>query len=179
VRRLTSCLSKTPSLVITPKENLWHCLGACQAGGSVIDWVMRSEGFTFRHAIELLREGLPAAAISSQAPSRPPRFGACRQRWPRTDQEVLRQVVGFYHQTLLESPEAVRFLESRGLSCGTWRRAFSSATRTGPRATGCPGQLDRVLLQPRDSAFMQPCFDNLRAAAVSLSKGQCASTEMD
>jgi len=32
---------KTPSLVITPKTNLWHCLGACQMGGSVIDWVMK------------------------------------------------------------------------------------------------------------------------------------------
>jgi DNA primase len=28
---------KTPSLVITPSKNLWHCLGACRAGGSVID----------------------------------------------------------------------------------------------------------------------------------------------
>jgi len=33
-----------PSLVISPKKNLWHCLGACRAGGSVIDWVMRAEG---------------------------------------------------------------------------------------------------------------------------------------
>ena len=32
---------KTPSLVITPAKNLWHCLGACQAGGTVIDWVIR------------------------------------------------------------------------------------------------------------------------------------------
>jgi len=31
-----------PSLVITPSKNLWHCLGACQAGGSVIDWVRPS-----------------------------------------------------------------------------------------------------------------------------------------
>jgi DNA primase len=23
-----------PSLVISPGKNLWHCLGACQAGGS-------------------------------------------------------------------------------------------------------------------------------------------------
>ncbi len=30
-----------PSLVVSPKKNLWHCLGACQSGGSVIDWVMR------------------------------------------------------------------------------------------------------------------------------------------
>jgi DNA primase len=28
---------RSPSLVITPDKNLWHCLGACQAGGSVVD----------------------------------------------------------------------------------------------------------------------------------------------
>ena len=44
-----------PSLVISPQKNLWHCLGACQTGGSVIDWVMRAEGVSFRHAVELLR----------------------------------------------------------------------------------------------------------------------------
>ncbi|MBL8242537.1 MAG: hypothetical protein JNM66_34240 [Bryobacterales bacterium] len=32
------------SLVITPDKNLWHCLGACQAGGSAIDWTMRAHG---------------------------------------------------------------------------------------------------------------------------------------
>lgn len=37
-----------PSLVISPGKNLWHCLGACQAGGTVIDWVMKSEGVSFR-----------------------------------------------------------------------------------------------------------------------------------
>ncbi len=28
---------KTPSLVVTPSKNLWHCLGACQQGGTAID----------------------------------------------------------------------------------------------------------------------------------------------
>jgi DNA primase len=27
---------RTPSLVVTPTKNLWHCLGACQIGGTVI-----------------------------------------------------------------------------------------------------------------------------------------------
>ena len=34
---------RTPSLVITPGKNLWHCLGACGTGGTAIDWVMRAE----------------------------------------------------------------------------------------------------------------------------------------
>ena len=54
---------KTPSLVVTPAKNLWHCLGACQVGGTVIDWVMRAEGISFRHAVELLQnDALPLVA---------------------------------------------------------------------------------------------------------------------
>lgn len=33
---------REPSLVITPGKNLWHCFGACAAGGSVIDDVFMS-----------------------------------------------------------------------------------------------------------------------------------------
>jgi DNA primase len=47
---------KTPSLVITPAKNLWHCMGACSMGGTAIDWVMKAEGISFRHAVELLRK---------------------------------------------------------------------------------------------------------------------------
>jgi DNA primase len=46
---------KTPSLVVSPKANLWHCLGKCNVGGSTIDWVMRTKGVSFRHAVELLK----------------------------------------------------------------------------------------------------------------------------
>src|SRR5213082_1315443 len=42
---------RTPSLIVTPKTNLWHCMGACNMGGSVIDWVMKTEGVSFRHAV--------------------------------------------------------------------------------------------------------------------------------
>ena len=46
----------SPSLVISPDKNLWHCMGACQEGGSVIDWVMKSEGVSLRHALEILKQ---------------------------------------------------------------------------------------------------------------------------
>ncbi len=54
-----------PSLVISPKNNLWHCLGACQTGGSVIDWVMKAEGISFRHAVELLQADYQPLAAGS------------------------------------------------------------------------------------------------------------------
>lgn len=43
-----------PSLIVTPAKNLWHCF-SCQMGGGPIDWVMRIQGISFRHATELLR----------------------------------------------------------------------------------------------------------------------------
>ncbi|MBK8186896.1 MAG: hypothetical protein IPK77_06420 [Cellvibrio sp.] len=32
--------------MITPKSNLFNCFG-CGAGGSVIDWVMKTQGVSF------------------------------------------------------------------------------------------------------------------------------------
>src|SRR5271154_5314299 len=56
---------KTPSLIVTPEKNLWHCLGACQTGGSVIDWVMRTKGVSFRYAVELLKSNHPSLAAGA------------------------------------------------------------------------------------------------------------------
>lgn len=53
---------KTPSFVVSPETNLWHCLGACGVGGSVIDWVMKTQGVSFRHAVELLKVDLSSLA---------------------------------------------------------------------------------------------------------------------
>ena len=80
--------------MITPEKNLWHCLGACQAGGSVIDWVMRAEGVSFRHAVELLAGGACLrAAGASRAPAREVDGDeAARRRSTREadDEELLR-----------------------------------------------------------------------------------------
>ena len=108
---------RTPSLVITPSKNLWHCLGACNTGGTVIDWVMRAEGISFRHAVELLKaDHLPLAAD----PIQPVKHGTVRKLPPPVardadERELLLQVVGYYNETLKQSPEAMKYLESRGL----------------------------------------------------------------
>ncbi len=109
---------KTPSLVVTPAKNLWHCLGACRTGGSSIDWVMKAEGVSFRHAVELLR----ADAVNGKpgAWGRPVKTGTVRKLPAAVvpdadDAALLRQVVDYYHQTLKESPEALAYLEKRGL----------------------------------------------------------------
>lgn len=132
---------KTPSLVISPKANLWHCLGACQAGGSVIDWVMRFEGVSFRAAVELLRAHMGAApgldevpALARiepsmldeiedlpRSPSGPSKgYGKMLQAQASVianadDQVLLDRVIGYYHEALKQSPEALAYLAKRGL----------------------------------------------------------------
>jgi DNA primase len=109
---------RTSSLSVTPETNLWHCLGACHSGGDVIAWVMKTRGVSFRHAVELLKENHPSLAAGD---GRVVRKGTtAKLESPVTadadDQQTLREVVSFYHETLKESPEALRYLESRGLA---------------------------------------------------------------
>ena len=107
---------KEPSLVITPTKNLWHCLGACQCGGSVIDWVMRLEGVSFRHAVELLmNDYCPSLAANPVKRSTVPKLAAPIES-DMADQQLLNQVIDYYHETLKQSPDALAYLEKRGIA---------------------------------------------------------------
>jgi DNA primase catalytic core len=103
------------SLVVTVPKNLFHCFG-CGAAGGPIDWVMRFQGVSFRHAVELLRADFALPAVAA-APAR--QGSAHLLPSPVTldadDQALLRQVVGYYQETLKDCPEAQDYLRSRGL----------------------------------------------------------------
>jgi DNA primase catalytic core len=100
---------KTPSLIVSPKKNLYHCMG-CGAAGSVIDWVMQAEGLSFPRACERL--------ASMRIPNRK-KSEAKTARSPidvdAEDEALLAEVAGYYHQTLLEGEKAIAYLERRGL----------------------------------------------------------------
>jgi DNA primase catalytic core len=126
---------KTPSLVVTPAKNLWHCLGACQAGGTVIDWVIKAEGISFRHAVELLQNDYQPLVASSGAP---PAKHSTVKKLPMPiaadaeDAKLLVQVIEYYHETLLASPEALGYLNRRGIGSDdaikTFKLGFANRT---------------------------------------------------
>jgi DNA primase catalytic core len=149
---------RTPSLVITPAKNLWHCLGACQTGGSVIDWVMRAEGVSFRHAVELLaNDSLPLAAAAASSP--PPKRSTVR-KLPTPlarddDAKLMIQVIEYYHETLLGNPEALDYLKRRGIgseeAIKTFKLGFANRTlgyrlpeSTRVEGAALRGQLQRL-----------------------------------
>jgi DNA primase catalytic core len=115
---------RTPSLMVTPKKNLWSCKGACQVGGSPIDWIMKRDGVSFVRAVQALRLFAQRASRASEAPSAEttpaaPSLEAATDDAPseRTADDVacLEEVAAYYHRALLESPRALEYLEARGL----------------------------------------------------------------
>ena len=108
----------TPSLSVTPAKNLFNCFG-CGAGGGVIDWVMKREGVSFRHAVELLKDGAPVgptpATSAGPVKATTVRRLAAPVSFDADDQALLNQVASYYHETLKQSPEAMAYLASRGL----------------------------------------------------------------
>ncbi|MCL6388882.1 DNA primase, partial [Pectobacterium carotovorum subsp. carotovorum] len=108
---------KTPSCVITPSKNLYHCFG-CGASGSVLDWLQQTERLTYPQTLVRLRElaGTPSSLAAVPVPASPP-----VARTPLSDldddgQALLHQVIDFYHHNLLNNPEAQQWLVSRGLN---------------------------------------------------------------
>jgi DNA primase len=109
---------RTPSLVVTPGKGLWHCLGACGVGGSAIDWIMRTRKVGFRHAVEVLREINGAGVVTggtAPAPSSLPKRLPAPVSFDADDRALLLQVTDYYHQRLKQTPDALAYLQKRGI----------------------------------------------------------------
>ena len=108
---------KTPSFVVFPDNQSWHCFGACAAGGDVFSFVMKRENLDFGEALERL-----AARAGVQLQPRSEQRSADEQHLDR-----LRQIVGdaatYFNYLLNRAGEAViarDYLERRGLLPATW-----------------------------------------------------------
>ena len=102
------------SLVVTPARNLWHCFG-CQIGGGPIDWVMKARGVSFRHAVELLRNGECSGVAAARVKRGSVRALAPPVAFDAGDQALLEQTIAYYHERLKQTPEALAYLARRGL----------------------------------------------------------------
>jgi DNA primase catalytic core len=102
-----------PSLVLTPSRGLWHCLGACQAGGTVIDWVMKAEGLDFREAVDkLLAEFFPLEAASLVRRAAVTEL-SCPLDLEADDQALLNQYADFCHALFKTTAEPKEYVAKR------------------------------------------------------------------
>lgn len=103
-----------PSLVVNRQKNVWNCLGACGKGGDVIQWVMHAERASFRHAVELLTSGVTGTGGGKKFTTE--RKLDCPLATDADDAALLTSVVEYYHQRLKQSPQALEYLQTRGIT---------------------------------------------------------------
>jgi DNA primase len=100
-----------PSFVVYPETASFHCFG-CRVSGDVIDFVRRADGLSFREALDRLSDG-------SVLPRRNP---GSEERLSLDDRMILTAACAVYHETLLQAPKALSYLEERGIGLPLVRR---------------------------------------------------------
>jgi DNA primase len=107
---------KTPSFIVTPARETWHCFG-CGEGGDIFSFVMRRDGIAFPEALRRL-----AQRAGVEIDERTSREDARRKRL----HEVLDTAFAFYHAVLLNSETgatALAYLRGRGFTDESIERA--------------------------------------------------------
>lgn len=108
---------KTPSFVVFPENQSWHCFGACSTGGDVFSFIMKRENLDFGEALALL-----AARAGVELRPRAEAASADEQKLERLRQLVA-EAATYYHYLLVRSEEAAiarAYLEHRGFVRQTW-----------------------------------------------------------
>ncbi len=106
---------KSPSFIVTPDRETWHCFG-CGEHGDIFTFVMRRDGLEFREALARLAE--KAGVELSEHTAR-------EDRHKRRLREALEAAVAWYREVLLQASQAERartYLGERGLNGQTLDR---------------------------------------------------------
>src|SRR3954447_17941072 len=106
---------KTPSFVVTPARDTWHCFG-CGKHGDIFTFVMERDGLAFPEALAVL-----AGRAGVELDERTKREDARNARL----REVMEAAIAFYHAVLLKSKAggpALAYLRGRGFTDETIER---------------------------------------------------------
>ena len=103
---------KTPSFIVTPDRETWHCFG-CGEHGDIFTFLMRRDGLEFREALAQLAER--AGVELSEHTAR-------EDRHKRRLREALEAAIAWYREVFLQARQSERaraYMGERGLSEAT------------------------------------------------------------
>ncbi len=123
---------KTPSFIVTPERQSWHCFGACATGGDAITFVMRMENLDFGAALRRLADKV---GVTLDSPSK----GRAETDRNEALYRINKAAARFYQDTL-KGPQGERaraYLEGRGVdtaACERFELGLSPASWEGLRS---------------------------------------------
>lgn len=88
----------TPSFIVDPVRQSWHCFGACSEGGDVFSFVMKKEGLDFAGALRLLAQRAGVELTPRRADEGPDERKRLRQ--------AHEAAALYYHNLLLHASQA-------------------------------------------------------------------------
>lgn len=116
---------KTPSFMVNPDRQTWHCFGACSTGGDAFAFVMRWEKLEFGQALRLLAERTGITL---------PTFTEDQRRDEPEDRlyGINESASLYFHHLLRSAPsgeQARRYLEGRAINAKTieeWQLGYAA-----------------------------------------------------
>ena len=106
---------KTPSFIVTPERETWHCFG-CGKHGDIFTFLRERDGLEFREALQRLAE--KAGVELSERSSR-------EDRRKRRLRDALEAAIAWYREVLLQAHQAEKardYLAERGFTEATLER---------------------------------------------------------
>ena len=100
---------RTPSFIVNPERQSWHCFGACSTGGDAFSFVMRHQNLEFGEALRILAQkaGVELSQASKQDSDK------------RSKLHAANRLAASWYQERLKSSEgaaAMDYLKRRGVS---------------------------------------------------------------
>ena len=89
---------KTPSFIVSPDRETWHCFG-CGEGGDIFTFLMKRDGLDFREALTRLAER--AGVELSERTAR-------EDRRKRRMREALEAAIAWYREVLIQTRQGER-----------------------------------------------------------------------
>jgi DNA primase len=97
---------KTPSFVVSPDRQTWHCFGQCNEGGDVISFVMKYENVEFYEALKALAEKA-GVELRQLNPVQEKEFGVLY--------DITAAAEKFFEEQLAQSQEAREYITGRNI----------------------------------------------------------------
>ncbi|MGB9883044.1 MAG: DNA primase [Microgenomates group bacterium] len=106
---------KTPSFIVSPERQIWHCFGACSEGGDIFKFLMKWENITF---VEALKELAKKAGVALKKIDFQDKVWQKRERYFSMNFFAAE----FFHYLLTKNrfgEKALLYLKSRGIKDST------------------------------------------------------------